>query len=46
MPHPLPAVSLAAVPGRRKATLDLAREIERYGADTPGGIGVSRPTPA
>ncbi len=22
--------------------LDLAREIERYGADTPGGIGVSR----
>ena len=31
MPHPLPAVSLAAVPGRRKATLDLAREIERRG---------------
>ena len=25
----LPAVALAAVPGRRKATLDLAREIER-----------------
>jgi catechol-2,3-dioxygenase len=24
--------------------LDLAREIERYGADTPGGIGVSRPS--
>ncbi len=23
--------------------LDLAREMERYGADTPGGIGVSRP---
>jgi catechol-2,3-dioxygenase len=23
--------------------LDLAREIARYGADTPGGIGVSRP---
>jgi len=23
--------------------LDLAREIERYGADTPGGYGVSRP---
>lgn len=22
--------------------LDLAREIERYGADTPGGIGISR----
>lgn len=28
---PLPAVSLAAVPGRRKATLELAREIERRG---------------
>jgi len=27
----LPAVSLAAVPGRRKATLELAREIERRG---------------
>lgn len=26
--------------------LDLAREIERYGADTPGGIGVSWPEPA
>ena len=25
--------------------LDLAREIERYGADTPGGIGVSWPAP-
>lgn len=28
---PLPAVSLAAVPGRRRATLDLAREIESRG---------------
>ncbi|MCP4003075.1 MAG: LLM class flavin-dependent oxidoreductase [bacterium] len=28
---PLPALSLAAVPGRRAATLDLAREIERRG---------------
>jgi len=28
---PLPAVALAAVPGRRRATLDLAREIERRG---------------
>jgi alkanesulfonate monooxygenase SsuD/methylene tetrahydromethanopterin reductase-like flavin-dependent oxidoreductase (luciferase family) len=28
---PLPAVALAAVPGRRKATLELAREIERRG---------------
>ncbi|MGH0036957.1 MAG: LLM class flavin-dependent oxidoreductase [Myxococcota bacterium] len=27
--NPRPAVSLAAVPGRRRATLDLAREIER-----------------
>jgi catechol-2,3-dioxygenase len=26
--------------------LDLRREIERYGAHTPGGIGVSRPSPA
>ncbi|GAB2480259.1 VOC family protein [Jatrophihabitans fulvus] len=26
--------------------LDLQREIARYGADTPGGIGVSRPAPA
>jgi alkanesulfonate monooxygenase SsuD/methylene tetrahydromethanopterin reductase-like flavin-dependent oxidoreductase (luciferase family) len=31
MSTPLPAVSLAAVPGRRRATLDLAREIERRG---------------
>jgi alkanesulfonate monooxygenase SsuD/methylene tetrahydromethanopterin reductase-like flavin-dependent oxidoreductase (luciferase family) len=31
MSMPLPAVSLAAVPGRRRATLDLAREIERRG---------------
>jgi catechol-2,3-dioxygenase len=28
------------------APLDLAREIERYGADTVGGLGVSVPTPA
>lgn len=28
---PMPAVSLAAVPGRRKATLELAGEIERRG---------------
>src|SRR4029079_993266 len=27
----MPAVALAAVPGRRRATLDLAREIERRG---------------
>ena len=31
MPDPLPALSLAAVPGRRRATLDLAREIENRG---------------
>ncbi|HEB88417.1 MAG TPA: LLM class flavin-dependent oxidoreductase [Deltaproteobacteria bacterium] len=30
-PIALPAVALAAVPGRRRATLDLAREIERRG---------------
>jgi alkanesulfonate monooxygenase SsuD/methylene tetrahydromethanopterin reductase-like flavin-dependent oxidoreductase (luciferase family) len=31
MPLKLPAVSLAAVPGRRRHTLELAREIERRG---------------
>ena len=31
MPQQLPAVSLVAVPGRRRATLDIAREIERRG---------------
>lgn len=31
MPHDLPAISLVAVPGRRLATLDAAREIERAG---------------
>jgi alkanesulfonate monooxygenase SsuD/methylene tetrahydromethanopterin reductase-like flavin-dependent oxidoreductase (luciferase family) len=31
MPQPLPAISLVAVPGRRRQTLDLAREIERRG---------------
>jgi alkanesulfonate monooxygenase SsuD/methylene tetrahydromethanopterin reductase-like flavin-dependent oxidoreductase (luciferase family) len=31
MSDALPAVALAAVPGRRRATLDLAREIERRG---------------
>ena len=30
-PSDMPAVALAAVPGRRRATLDLAREIERRG---------------
>jgi alkanesulfonate monooxygenase SsuD/methylene tetrahydromethanopterin reductase-like flavin-dependent oxidoreductase (luciferase family) len=31
MPDPLPAISLVAVPGRRRQTLDLARDIERRG---------------
>src|SRR5437764_11389676 len=31
MPSPLPALNLIATPGRRHATLDLAREIERRG---------------
>ena len=31
MPQTLPAISLVAVPGRRKQTLDLALEIERRG---------------
>jgi len=31
MPTRMPAVALAAVPGRRRATLELAREIERRG---------------
>ena len=42
----VPAVHLdeATLAGRtRVRPLDLAGEIERYGADTAGGIGVSRP---
>ncbi len=31
MPDPLPAISLVAVPGRRRQTLDIAREAERRG---------------
>jgi len=31
MPLPLPAISLVAVPGRRRRTLEIAREIERRG---------------
>lgn len=31
MPQPLPAISLVAVPGRRRQTLELARKIERRG---------------
>src|SRR5579864_3933103 len=38
MPTPLPALNLIAEPGRRRATLDTAREIERRGF---AGISVS-----
>ena len=31
MPEPLPAISLVAVPGRRRQTLEIARDIERRG---------------
>jgi alkanesulfonate monooxygenase SsuD/methylene tetrahydromethanopterin reductase-like flavin-dependent oxidoreductase (luciferase family) len=31
MPESLPAISLVAVPGRRRQTLDIARAIERRG---------------
>ena len=31
MPQPLPAISLVSVPGRRRQTLDIARETERRG---------------
>ena len=31
MLEPLPAISLVAVPGRRRQTLDIARDIERRG---------------
>src|ERR1700751_1889781 len=31
MPQPLPAISLVAVPGRRRRTLEIAREMERRG---------------
>src|SRR5713226_10286499 len=38
MPEPLPALKLIASPGQRRATLDIAREIERRGY---AGISVS-----
>ena len=38
MPSPLPALNLIAPPGRRRATLETAREIERRGF---AGISVS-----
>ena len=31
MPSPMPAISLVAVPGRRKATLEAAQRIEAAG---------------
>jgi alkanesulfonate monooxygenase SsuD/methylene tetrahydromethanopterin reductase-like flavin-dependent oxidoreductase (luciferase family) len=38
MPEPLPALNLFAVPGQRRATLEIAREIERRGFT---GISIS-----
>jgi alkanesulfonate monooxygenase SsuD/methylene tetrahydromethanopterin reductase-like flavin-dependent oxidoreductase (luciferase family) len=40
MPQPLPAVSLVAVPGRRRATLEIAKEMERRGF-----AGIYSPSP-
>ena len=41
---PADRLDATALAGRSSIRpLDLRREIERYGADTPGGIGVSRP---
>jgi catechol-2,3-dioxygenase len=37
----VPADLLDATTGMRTGPLDLDAEIERYGADTPGGVGVS-----
>ena len=42
MPTEMPAVSLVAVPGRRRATLDIAREMDRrgfYGVFAPSMFG-------
>lgn len=41
----VPAGLLGDDPGPMTAPLDIASEIERYGAETLGGIGVSRQTP-
>jgi catechol-2,3-dioxygenase len=44
---PADRLDAAALAGRKQiGRLDLAREISRYGADTPGGLGISRPHPA
>jgi catechol-2,3-dioxygenase len=39
----VPAALIEGEPGMRTDRLDLQAEIDRYGADTPGGIGVSVP---
>jgi catechol 2,3-dioxygenase-like lactoylglutathione lyase family enzyme len=39
----VPAAQLSGVTGAGVRPLDLAAEIARYGADTLGGVGVSRP---
>ncbi|MBN9737251.1 MULTISPECIES: VOC family protein [unclassified Pseudonocardia] len=39
----VPAALIDGGDGMRTARLDLQAEIDRYGADTPGGIGVSVP---
>ncbi len=38
----VPAALLEGETGPVMAPLDLTKEIERYGGDTPGGVGVSR----
>ena len=41
---PADQLDAAALAGRSSIRpLDLRREIERYGANTPGGVGISRP---
>ena len=41
---PADRLDAAALAGRSSIRpLDLRREIERYGANTPGGVGISRP---
>ena len=43
---PLELLDDAALAGRSRIThLDLAKEIERYGAETRGGLGISWPAP-
>jgi catechol-2,3-dioxygenase len=41
----VPADQITEGMGPTSRRLDLRAEIERYGAETPGGIGVSRPRP-